>query len=161
LDLGCGTGLTGEAMRSRVDTIVGVDLSEAILGMADERGCYDDLYLGEAVAFIQGWDEAPFDLITATDVLPYLGSLEPMFEAVAKGLTTQGLFLFSTETLTDEAFGTRDWKVGPHQRFHHRLVYVEITLKSAGLNVIHNEVIVVRTDEGEPQYGHLVIARKT
>jgi predicted TPR repeat methyltransferase len=160
LDLGCGTGLTGEAMRDRVDTIIGVDLSEAILGIADERGCYDDLYLGEAVAFVAGWDEAPFDLITATDVLPYLGSLAVMFEGVAKALNTAGVFVFSTETLSDDVFGNRDWKVGPHQRFHHKLSYVEAVLKVAGLNVLHCEVIVVRTDEGQPQYGHLVMAGK-
>ena len=160
LDLGCGTGLTGEAMRDRVDVIIGVDLSEVILGIADERGCYDDLYLGEAVAFIQGWDEAPFDLITATDVLPYLGSLEMMFEGVTKALTTSGVFVFSTETLGDEIFGARDWKVGPHQRFHHKLSYVEAVLKASGLNVMHSEMIVVRTDEGDPQYGHLVVAGK-
>ena len=160
LDLGCGTGLTGAAMRERADFIIGVDLSEAILGIADERGCYDDLYLGEAVAFIQGWDEEPFDLITATDVLPYLGSLEAMFAAVGKALNKSGVFVFSTETLSDEQFGTRTWKVGPHQRFHHKLVYVETALLAAGLAVLHTEVIVVRTDEGEPQYGHLVVARK-
>ena len=160
LDLGCGTGLTGEAMRSRADTIFGVDLSEAILGMADERDCYDDLYLGEAVAFIAGWDEAPFDLITATDVLPYMGSLQIMFEAVAKGLNSGGMFVFSTETLAEHAFGERDWKVGPHQRFHHKLGYVEAVLKTTGLSILHSQIIVVRTDEGEPQHGHLVAAGK-
>ena len=160
LDLGCGTGLTGEAMRGQADIIMGVDLSEAILGVADERGCYDDLYLGEAVAFIAGWDEAAFDLITATDVLPYLGSLEPLFEAVAKGLNKGGVFVFSTETLSDADFGNRSWKVGPHQRFHHKLAYVEAGLKAAGLNLLHQEVIVVRTDEGAPQHGHLIVAQK-
>jgi predicted TPR repeat methyltransferase len=160
LDLGCGTGLTGEAMRDRADVIIGVDLSEAILGVADERECYDDLYLGEAVAFVQGWDEAAFDLITATDVLPYLGSLEAMFEGVAKALNKGGVFVFSTETLSDQLFGERDWKVGPHQRFHHKLGYVERVLAAVGLKVLHSEVIVVRTDEGEPQYGHFVVAVK-
>ncbi len=160
LDLGCGTGLTGEAMCSRTDLVLGVDLSEAILSLADERDCYNDLYLGEAVAFMAGWDEDPFDLITATDVLPYLGSLEPMFEAVSKGLTPDGVFVFSTETLSDEIFAGRDWKVGPHQRFHHKLSYIAATLTAAGLTLLHSEVIVVRTDEGEPQHGHLVIAQK-
>jgi predicted TPR repeat methyltransferase len=160
LDLGCGTGLTGEAMRGRVEVLMGVDLSEAILGIADERNCYDDLYLGEAVAFIAGWDEAPFDLITATDVLPYLGSLEAMFAGVVKSLNASGVFVFSTETLSAEAFGMRNWRVGPHQRFHHKLSYVEAVLNVAGLNVMHSEVIVVRTDEGEPQHGHLVVAGK-
>jgi predicted TPR repeat methyltransferase len=160
LDLGCGTGLTGEAMRGRVNVLIGVDLSEAILGIADERDCYDDLYLGEAVAFIDGWDEAPFDLITATDVLPYLGSLQPLCDAAAKILSKGGVFVFSTETLSDDMFGERDWKVGPHQRFHHKLSYVEAALKAAGLTVIHHEIIVVRTDEGEPQHGHFVVAGK-
>ena len=160
LDIGCGTGLTGEAMRARADTIIGVDLSEAVLGIADERGCYDDLYLGEAVAFLQGWDEAPFDLIAATDVLPYLGSLEMMFAGAAKALNKNGVLVFSTETLGDEMFGERNWKVGPHQRFHHQLSYVETVLTENGLQVLHSETIVVRTDEGEPQYGHLVLAAK-
>ena len=161
LDLGCGTGLTGEAMRARAGTIIGVDLSEAILGVADERGSYDELYLGEAVSFIAGWDEAPFDLITATDVLPYLGVLGPMFTAIGRGLNAGGVFVFSTETLDDQAFGERDWKVGPHQRFHHRASYIEASLVAAGLSLMSQEIIVIRTDEGAPQYGQLVVARKT
>jgi predicted TPR repeat methyltransferase len=160
LDLGCGTGLTGEAMRDRVDMIVGVDLSEAILAMADERGCYDDLYLGEAAAFIEGWDEGPFDLITATDMLPYFGALQPVFTAIAKALNPDGIFVFSTETLEDAAFGNRGWKVGPHQRFHHKLNYVEDCLKNAKLAVLHCETCIVRTDEGVPQLGHLVVAAR-
>lgn len=160
LDLGCGTGLTGESMRQRADTIIGVDLSEAMLGIADERQCYDDLYSGEAAGFVAGWDEAPFDLITATDVLPYVGTLDAMFSAVANALTANGLFVFSTETLSDEGFEGRDWKVGPHQRFHHRLQYVEACLAANGIEMLSCEVIVVRTDEGEPQQGHFVIARK-
>ena len=41
LDLGCGTGLMGEALRGRVDRLTGVDLSAAMIAKARERGVYD------------------------------------------------------------------------------------------------------------------------
>src|SRR5262249_62155885 len=38
LDLGCGTGLVGEALRDCCDVIVGVDLSPALAGAARSEG---------------------------------------------------------------------------------------------------------------------------
>ena len=38
LDLGCGTGLMGEALRDRTDHLTGVDLSQAMIAKARERG---------------------------------------------------------------------------------------------------------------------------
>ena len=38
LDLGCGTGLMGEALRERIDHLTGVDLSAAMIAKARERG---------------------------------------------------------------------------------------------------------------------------
>jgi predicted TPR repeat methyltransferase len=160
LDLGCGTGLAGVAMRDRADDITGVDLSDAILGQADERDVYDDLYVGDAVAFAAGWDEAPFDLVTATDVLPYLGALDAFFAGVVHCLAPTGLFAFSSETLPDAAFDERGYTVGPHQRFHHRREYVEAVLHANGMTPLAVDDIVVRSDEGAPQHGHLFVARR-
>ena len=160
LDLGCGTGLAGGALRDRCDHISGVDLAEQMVAVADERDVYDDLYVGDAIAFVQDWDEAPFDLVTATDMLPYLGALEALMSAVSAVLVEGGLFVFSTETLPDTAFGDLDYVVGRHHRFHHRLGYVESTALAAGFTLLGDEEIVVRHDEGEPQPGHLVMIRK-
>ena len=44
LDLGCGTGLMGAALRERVDRLAGVDLSAAMITKARERGVYDALH---------------------------------------------------------------------------------------------------------------------
>ena len=52
LDLGCGTGLIGEAPRARVDRLTGVDLSPAMIEKARERGVYDALIVGDATAFL-------------------------------------------------------------------------------------------------------------
>ncbi|MCU0832570.1 MAG: methyltransferase domain-containing protein [Rhizobiaceae bacterium] len=161
LDLGCGTGLAAVAMAGRVDAITGVDLAEAILDHADERELYAALYVDDAVRFCEGWDEAPFDLVTATDVLPYLGDVGPLFAGVGRCLEVNGLFALSSETLADAAFAAGGYVVGRHQRFHHAQAYLTATLARAGMQLLHAEDIVVRTDEGEPQPGHFIIARKT
>jgi predicted TPR repeat methyltransferase len=160
LDLGCGTGLTALAMRDRAAFIAGVDLSEAILGVADDRGVYDDLYVAEAQAFLEEWDEAPFDLITATDVLPYLGSLERLAAGLAHAAAPGAVIFLSSETLPPPAFARQGWRVGPHQRFHHDPAYVEAALSATGFAMLERLDITVRTDEGDPQPGHVFVAVK-
>src|SRR5262245_30721786 len=43
LDLGCGTGLVGAAFATRVDSLVGADLSAAMIEQARRTGRYDQL----------------------------------------------------------------------------------------------------------------------
>ncbi|TVQ53414.1 MAG: methyltransferase domain-containing protein [Rhodobacteraceae bacterium] len=159
LDLGCGTGLTGESLRDMADWIEGVDLSEGMLEIAEEKEVYDALHVGDAAGFLDHVD-ATWDLITATDVLPYIGALEGLAAGVARRLAPGGLFAFSTETAAPEAFAGRRWMVGPKQRYAHALDYVSETFAAAGAPVAEAEAIVVRHDEGAPIPGHLVIARK-
>ncbi|MEF2551082.1 methyltransferase domain-containing protein [Aurantimonas sp. A2-1-M11] len=161
LDLGCGTGLAGEALRDRIATLIGVDLSEGMIETCFDKGVYDHLYIGEAVGFLEEFDEPePFDLVVATDVLPYLGGLDPLFAATAARMVAGGLLGFSTETLPEAQFGARDFMVGPHQRFHHKEGYVRDRLAAHGFDTLECAPIVVRRQEGEPAAGHLVLARK-
>ena len=159
LDLGCGTGLTGGALRDMADDITGVDLSENMVEVAHDKNLYETLYVAEAVDFLDDNDDAPFDLLTATDVLPYLGALEPLFFGAADNLVPGGLFAFSSETLPDETFGDRPFMVGPHQRFAHAAAYVRRRLDETGFDVVEITDITVRLEEGEPIAGHLVIAK--
>lgn len=161
LDLGCGTGLAGEALRDRAATLIGVDLSEGMIEICFDKGIYDDLYIGEAVGFLTDFDESElFDLIGAADVLPYIGALDALFSGVAARLAPGGVFGFSTETLPDEAFGDRDFMVGPNHRFHHRETYLRDRLATHGFDCLECEPIVVRRQEGQPAPGHLVLARR-
>lgn len=159
LDLGCGTGLLGESLRDRVGHAVGVDLSEGMLEMAEEKEAYDALFRGDALAFLNGTDER-WDLIAATDVLPYLGEPAPLLAAVAARLSPGGLFAFSTETLPEPAFDGRAWTVGPKRRFAHHPGRLRAALAAAGLETLHAEDVVIRYDEGEAVTGELVVARK-
>ncbi|RDL51478.1 Ubiquinone biosynthesis O-methyltransferase [Ensifer sp. M14] len=159
LDLGCGTGLTGGALRDMAEDITGIDLSENMVEIAHEKDLYETLYVAEAVDFLDDNDDEPFDLIVATDVLPYMGALEALFFGAVDNLLPGGLFVFSSETLSAETFAGRPFMVGPHQRFAHAETYLRERLTATGFEVIEVGDITVRMEEGEPIAGHLVIAR--
>lgn len=165
LDLGCGTGLTGIAFSDFADHQTGVDLSEAIVEVAYDREVYEDLYVGEAVSFLEEFEDEngdlpKWDFIAATDVFPYLGDILPIVKGAAARLSDKGIFAFSTETLPDERFGGRDFIVGKKQRFAQAWSYLERVLKAEGFEVLSVDDITVRLEEGEPVPGHLVVARK-
>jgi len=164
LDLGCGTGLTGMALFDCTSHRTGVDLSEKIIELAFDRDIYDDLYVGEAVEFLQEFEEEDgqrpvWDLITATDVFPYLGAVEPFLNGAVTRLVSSGYLAFSTETLPDPVMGSQPYMVGPKNRFAQGEGYIRTALASAGFDVLAMEPITVRLEEGEPVPGHLVVAR--
>ncbi|ASY63254.1 3-demethylubiquinone-9 3-methyltransferase [Sinorhizobium sojae CCBAU 05684] len=159
LDLGCGTGLTGGALRDMAEDITGVDLSENMVEIAHEKDLYETLYVAEAVDFLDDNDDEPFDLIVATDVLPYMGALEAFFFGAVDNLVPGGLLIFSSETLPETDFAGRSYMVGPHQRFAHSEAYLRDRLAATGFEIAEVGDITVRMEEGAPIAGHLVIAR--
>ena len=157
LDLGCGTGLTGGALRDMVDDITGIDISENMVEIAYEKDLYETLYVAEVEDFLEDNDDEPFDLITATDVLPYLGALEPLFFGAAENMMAGGIFVFSSETLPTS--DGRTYIVGPHQRYLHAEAYIRSRLTETGFQLVEITEINVRMQDGLPSPGHLVIAK--
>lgn len=155
LDLGCGTGLSGQTLGDWAAHLTGVDLSEAMLDEADAKGVYDEMYVAEAVTFLEAV-ELRWQIVVATDMVPYLGALEALFAGAARRLEPRGWFAFSTEALGE---GGPDWAVLPTHRYGHAPGYLMAALAEAGFEVLAMEPIVVRYDEGRPQPGHLVLAR--
>lgn len=164
LDLGCGTGLTGIALSDCTTHRTGVDLSERIIELAFDREVYDDLYVGEAVEFLEEFEDDDgrpiWDLITATDVFPYVGDVAPLVKGAAERLAGKGVFAFSTETLPDAAFGPAPYKVGEKRRFAHKTSYIRDQLSENGFDILLMDDITVRLEEGDPVPGHLVVAQK-
>lgn len=165
LDLGCGTGLSGMMLQPLCEYAIGVDLSENMIDKSDERACYDALFINEAVHFLEEWtksedsDHQPFDLIVATDVLPYVGALEPLFDGITSNAQKNARLVFSSETMSEEAMQGRPWCVTPNQRFAHSKQYLQAMCQRAGFkNVTHIEDIAVRSEQGLPIPGYLVIA---
>ena len=189
LDLGCGTGLTGACLLTICETMIGVDLSEKMIDKADERQAYDSLYVHEACDFLTQWRKAgdakqkpdtnlkttpqpsdfedldhnkSFDLITATDVLPYLGDLTTLIREISANLKPGGILGLSCETLPDSEFDGKPWMVTPHQRFAHHCQSMIELIGQYGIDIIHNlDPITVRTEEGTPIPGWLLIAEKS
>jgi predicted TPR repeat methyltransferase len=159
LDLGCGTGLTGGALRDMVDEITGIDLSENMVEIAHEKDLYETLYVAEVEDFLEDNEEEPFDLVTATDVLPYLGALEPLFFGASENMVPGGIFVFSSETLPENILSGRSYMVSPHQRFAHSETYIRERLAATGFEISEISEINVRMQDGHPTPGYLVVAR--
>lgn len=160
LDLGCGTGLTGGALRDMVDDMTGIDISEKMVELAHEKDLYETLYVAELEDFLEDNDDEAFDLVTATDVLPYLGALEPLFFGAAENMVTGGIFVFSSETMPADVMAGRPFMVGPHQRYVHAETYVRGRLTATGFDLVEMTDINVRMQDGNPSPGHLVVAKK-
>ena len=156
LDLGCGTGLMGEALTSRVDHLTGLDLSPAMIEKARERGLYDALIVADATALMRREPPAAFDLVVAADTLVYIGDLAALFGAVTTALTTDGLFAFSVETIEGEGF-----ELGASMRFAHSRPYIEATACAAGLSPVLIRPASTRREAGRDTPGLICVFETT
>jgi tetratricopeptide (TPR) repeat protein len=94
VDAGCGTGLVGARIRHHARHLVGVDLSAAMLGKAEEKGLYDSLHQDDLVSFLAARDQS-CDVVTCAATLIHFGELRPAFEAAATALRDGGLLVLT------------------------------------------------------------------
>jgi predicted TPR repeat methyltransferase len=146
----------GEALRGRADRLAGVDLSAAMIAKARERGLYDRLVIGDAVAMLGREPSGVFDLIVAADALVYTGDLAPLFAAVATALTADRLFAFSVETCEGDGF-----KLEPAMRFAHSRSYVETKAREVGLRPLLVQSASTRREAGADAPGLICVFGKT
>lgn len=151
LDLGCGTGLCGPYFSPRSKQLIGIDLSEQMLALAEKKNCYQRLIQGEMTQVVAGFKEA-FDLIIAADSLVYLGELAPLFIALYQALKPGGYCLFTVERSLAES----PYSLGRSGRYSHRQDYLLEVAKSLGFEVDCHQSIVLRQERGEPVYGWLM-----
>jgi len=151
LDIGCGTGLVAEAFGNAAARWTGIDLSPRMLDVAQGKGRYARLELAEAAAFLRE-DGTRWDLVTAADLLIYLGDLGPLFAGAAARLAPDGLFLFSTERATAEEGGSR---LRPTGRYAQSDAHIAGIAAANGLDVVAQEACVLRQQHGEDVAGTL------
>jgi predicted TPR repeat methyltransferase len=160
LDLGCGTGLMGEALVAEAGFLAGVDLSANMIAEARGKGVYDALEQADLLAVLLD-DAAAYDLIVAADVLIYTGDLAPVMAAAAARLGPGGLLAFTVEIAGAAGVPEAgDWTIGPSLRFRHSASYLQRVIAAAGLSVIRMETVTLRKDAGADVSGYLVIALK-
>nr|MBF0221660.1 tetratricopeptide repeat protein [Desulfobulbaceae bacterium] len=142
LDLGCGTGLCGQAFSGMVNSITGVDLSEKMIEKARSKDVYDALIQDDIISFVEGVNE-PYDLIVAGDVLIYLGELESIFNRLANCLSENGRVLFSTE-----CFDGKGYRLCQSGRYAHSTSYVTKLAQENGLQVLAVKSVNSRKEHG-------------
>ncbi len=155
LDLGCGTGLMGEALRSRVDRLVGVDLSPAMLSLSSNRGIYDRLVESDLVEFLDGEPSASADLVVAADVLIYLGDLDPLLSGVERVLRSGGRVALTVQSHDGEGI-----HLGADGRFAHAVLYLREASARNSLSVIALEASEIRRESGRGVPGRIIVLRK-
>lgn len=155
LDLGCGTGLVGQAIRLATETIDGIDLSERMLTRAAARGLYRALVVGDIAARPLPAPDTAYELVVAGDVLNYLGALDGVFAGVAAAMALGGLFLFTLEAGDRPGFAL-------HRgcRYAHRETEVRAWLQSALFETLDVTRAPLRRETGRPVEGLIVTARR-
>ena len=154
LDLGCGTGLSGEAFKDCASYMAGVDLSSRMIDKAEARGIYNELQCGDVIEALKR-DTPAWDLLLAADVLVYIGDLGDFMPAAASALRAGGWLLFSVEKSTQGSF-----VLGKAGRYAHSMDYLKNLASEAGLNLLATEETVLRQNYGNDVMGYLLMMQK-
>lgn len=153
VDLGCGTGLTGEALRSATARLTGIDISEKMLEVAKGKRCFDELLCGDLVAVLAS-RQSRFDLFVATDVMVCIGKFDALLPIVVSKALPGALFLFSTEKLDGEGVALQT-----SGRYAHSPSYVREVMRARGCEVINEEEIDLRMEGGSWLKGNIFVVR--
>jgi predicted TPR repeat methyltransferase len=158
LDAGCGTGLCGPFLGPYARRLVGVDLSEGMLALANEKHVYDALIKSELTGHMSE-HPAVFDVIVSADTLVYFGDLGGVVAAAARALRPNGLFIFTLEHAV-EAAADVSWRLELHGRYSHARAYVEGVITAAGLQPWIAPADL-RMESGAPVAGLVIRATKS
>ena len=152
VDLGCGTGLIGEAFRDQSGHLAGVDLSPAMIKKAGKKRLYDELHVGDVVAWAATRPDTSVDLVLAGDLFVYMVDLGPVFDQVARLLRRDGLFAFTIQS--HEGTGVA---LGADARYAQSHSYIRDEAARVGLLCVLLEPTSFREDRGREVPGHLIV----
>jgi len=92
LDVGCGTGLVGRALRSRglAGRILGLDISAASLQVAEQTGVYSSLEVADLQQRLP-LDDDSVGAVVCVGVMTYLPEVEQVWRELARVTQPQGI----------------------------------------------------------------------
>jgi predicted TPR repeat methyltransferase len=154
LDLGCGTGLCGEAFNPYAKTMVGVDLSENMLAFSAQKNIYTELICDSIENYLIE-DTRVFDVVIAGDVLVYMGELKQLFSLVHARLSQNGYFIFNTE-----AGEADDFQMNQSGRFSHNKRYCDALIKASHFTLCSYECVPTRQQNSDAVMGHIYVLQK-
>lgn len=92
LDVGCGTGLVGRALRAKgyKGHLLGLDISEASLTVAQQSGAYDEVRPADLQQPLEVPDTG-VDALVCVGVMTYLPEVETVWREFARVVRSRGL----------------------------------------------------------------------
>jgi len=155
LDLGCGTGLGAEALRDITRQRIGIDLSQKMLDKARSKQLYEELHALDICEFMTGYEHT-FDIVTAMDVLVYIGNLSPFFKAARNVLAQNSILAFTIE----KEDGADSFRLNVTGRYTHSIPYILSMAKEEGYELLTQEEVILRTESDQPVRGCIFILKK-
>lgn len=154
VDLGCGTGLLGKALSSKVSisSLTGVDISEAMLEHAGKKKLYHQLVHDDVLSSLQATKNT--DLIMAADVLIYIGELNSLFNHASHALKDNGIFAFSIESCSTS------WRLDQSGRYQHSADYIRSLLNESNFSLEHSAICDLRLEKNQSVAGEIFILKK-
>ncbi len=157
LDLGSGTGLVGAYLGQIKGVLIGVELSSNMIAEAAKHGLYGRFHQVNLVDALASTPESQYDVITAADVLIYVGDLLTVIPDAYKVLRPGGVFMFSCELAqADEP----DLVLRSTQRYAHTEASVRAMCEAAGFTPVRIESCDLRHEGGVPLPGFLCFAER-
>ncbi len=156
VDLGCGTGLCGVELHKQLPIahLSGCDLSPRMLQLAASKDVYNSLSCSALLDYLSTLK--PVQLITATDVLIYTGSLQPVIAALPGVLKPGGFFAFTVERSEHD----EDVSLHPSGRYRHSPRHIETLAARHGLLVRLLEPFPLRLENAISIEGLMVILQR-
>ncbi|MEE4242317.1 MAG: tetratricopeptide repeat protein [Desulfopila sp.] len=154
LDLGCGTGLGGEAFAELCKTATGVDISSNMIDLASAKEIYSSLHVTEIHEYLEECSNT-FSLILATDVLGYIGKLEKIFIKLFRVAEDGAFFCFSVEKGEENGYELRT-----SGRFAHSFNYIQTLCDQTGWQLEKHEITALRRERDVWIEGMLFIVNK-
>lgn len=155
LDLGCGTGLCGEQLRTRAGWLAGVDLSSAMVEKSRARNCFDQLQADDVHDFLSR-DTGGWHLVVAADVFIYVGALERLFTLLSWRIRPGGWLAFTVESAPTGSGAL----LLPSLRYAHSADYIEALALPAGFVVESVRDEAIRFDQTRPVLGQYWYLRR-
>ena len=99
LDVGCGTGLLGQALARRGDYVIdGIDISSKSLALAKQRGAYANLLHHDLQELPLPVEDNAYDAAASVGVLTYVEDPEALLRDLCRCVRPGGAIMFTHRT---------------------------------------------------------------
>ena len=148
LELGCGTGLIAQKLKSPQNSFIGIDISEKMIEKAKAKHIYKELITADILPWLQK-NPPKVDMIIAADVFCYFADLEDIIK-----LCAPNRMCFSVEKTNNYPYEKQ-----PNGRYKHHEKYISNLLNKYGYYKIKQKLITLRQENGKNVEGLIFITQ--